>query len=55
LGKKYEKSVKKRRKKKRGKKREKKMEKNLINKTIFSLTCVGVTNVIMSVGEYKKE
>jgi hypothetical protein len=52
LGKKYEKSEKKRRKKEE---KRRKMEKNLINKTIFSLTCVGVTNLIMSVGEYKKE
>jgi hypothetical protein len=31
------------------------MENNFINNTIFSLTSVGVTNLIMSVGEYKKE
>jgi hypothetical protein len=40
--------------KKRRKKKEK-WRKFLINNTIFSLTCVGVTNLIMSVGEYKKE
>jgi hypothetical protein len=43
--------------KKRRRKEEKKEKwrKFLINNTIFSLTCVGVTNLIMSVGEYKKE
>jgi outer membrane receptor for ferrienterochelin and colicin len=58
LWKKYEKNEKKRRRKeekKEEKREKKKIEKNLINNTIFSLTCVGVTHLIMSVGEYKKE
>jgi hypothetical protein len=58
LGKKYEKSEKKRRRKEE-KKEEKREKKNkgepFIHNTIFSLTSIGVTNLIMSVGEYKKE
>jgi hypothetical protein len=39
------------------KKREKKKNGEKLNKQVYfiSLTCVSVTNLIMSVGEYKKE
>jgi hypothetical protein len=47
FGEKYEKSEKKRRRQK--KKKWKKQD------YFISLTCVGVTNLTMSVGEYKKE
>jgi hypothetical protein len=44
------------RKEEKDKKEEKrKKENHFINNTIFSLTSIGVTNLIMSVGEYKKE
>jgi hypothetical protein len=56
LGKQYEK-VKSKEEEKRKKKREKKKNGEKLNKQVYfiSLACIGVTNLIMSVGENKME